>query len=83
MERYISHFGALNHEVEVGEHRLVLIDAPGLVDEEAQRVASGMDYPRWAEIRPKGTIAFVHSLAASRYFNEFDFPCSVSSAHEK
>ncbi|KAI0915723.1 hypothetical protein AcV5_010470 [Taiwanofungus camphoratus] len=65
MERYISHFGALNHEVEVGEHRLVLIDAPGLVDEEAQRVASGMDYPRWAEIRPKGTIAFVHSLAAS------------------
>lgn len=65
--RYTSHFGPLNQVVEVGQHTFILVDAPGLVEEEVQRARSGHLYDGWAERNPSGTIAFVHDLASSAY----------------
>lgn len=64
--RYTSHFGPLNQVVEVGQHTFILVDAPGLVEEEVQRARSGHLYDGWAERNPSGTIAFVHDLASRR-----------------
>ncbi|TFY53473.1 hypothetical protein EVJ58_g9434 [Rhodofomes roseus] len=63
VERFMSHFGPLNQLVEFGNHSFVLIDAPGLVAEEAMRMRSGRSYAQWVDVSPNGVIAFIRSLA--------------------
>lgn len=66
-ERYIKHFGALDQVVAVGNHTIILLDAPGLVEEDLQRVASGVSFDQWAATHPGGPIGFVEHLEAGQY----------------
>ncbi|KAJ4001544.1 Metallo-dependent phosphatase-like protein [Lentinula boryana] len=61
--RYTSHFGPLNSHVSVANYTFVLIDAPGLVEEDYKRHGLGKTYADWKAV-PGGTISFVKSFAA-------------------
>ncbi|KAI1796433.1 Metallo-dependent phosphatase [Ganoderma leucocontextum] len=63
VERYVSHFGALNERTTFGDHTVYMIDAPGLVDEDRERAAVGISYAQWAQSRPNRTVAFLQSSA--------------------
>ncbi|KAJ8489043.1 hypothetical protein ONZ51_g3152 [Trametes cubensis] len=63
LERYLSNFGPLNQRISIANHTVLLIDAPGLVDEDRERAAMGMSYVQWSESHPDRTIAFVRSFA--------------------
>ncbi|PCH43965.1 hypothetical protein WOLCODRAFT_104481 [Wolfiporia cocos MD-104 SS10] len=63
-QRYQTKFGQLNQLVELYGHILVLINAPGLVEEEYQRTQSGLNYAHWVATNPNGNIAFVHSISS-------------------
>ncbi|EJF65103.1 Metallo-dependent phosphatase [Dichomitus squalens LYAD-421 SS1] len=65
LERYVTHFGALNQRIILANHTVYMIDAPGLVDEELARVSAGMSYSQWAEARPDRTVAYLQSAAQS------------------
>ncbi|KAJ7924953.1 Metallo-dependent phosphatase-like protein [Mycena leptocephala] len=56
--RYESHFGPLNSRVTIANHTIILLDAPGLVEEEAQRPARYDGKPV-----PGGSIELVQSFA--------------------
>lgn len=62
--RYTSHFGPLNQILEVANHTFVLIDAPGLVEEDYRRSERGVSYARWAADMTHGPIAFVQRSRA-------------------
>lgn len=55
-------FGPLNQEVTLAGHRLVLIDAPGLVDEDYRRHGTGKQYGTWRPVTG-GPIEFITSVA--------------------
>ena len=63
--RFISHFGPLNRQVTLGNHTLVFIDAPHLVEEDyersGRRPASSFD--KWTPIHG-GTVEFVKKFGA-------------------
>ncbi|KAJ3777891.1 Metallo-dependent phosphatase-like protein [Lentinula raphanica] len=61
--RYTSRFGPLNSHVSIANHTFVLIDAPGLVEEDYKRHGLGRTYAEWKPDR-EGTISFVKSFAA-------------------
>ncbi|EMD37638.1 hypothetical protein CERSUDRAFT_94638 [Gelatoporia subvermispora B] len=63
LDRYHAHFGESNQELRLGNHTALLINAPGLVEEDAQRAQLGIDYVRYAKLHPFSTIAFIHSYA--------------------
>ncbi|KAI8975799.1 Metallo-dependent phosphatase-like protein [Trametes punicea] len=65
LERYSSHFGQLNQRISIGNHTALLIDAPGLVDEDRKRFAAGLSFAQWSEDHPDRTIAFVRSFSES------------------
>jgi hypothetical protein len=46
-ERYESTFGPLNRVLTIANHSVVLINAPGLVDEDAKRLQSGQSVDGW------------------------------------
>lgn len=54
-ERYVSHFGPMNQHVTMADHTLILINAPGLVDEGHLRDQAGFSLD-------DGTIGFVEKL---------------------
>ncbi|KZT62021.1 hypothetical protein CALCODRAFT_479504 [Calocera cornea HHB12733] len=60
-ERYQKHFGALNQVLEVSNHSLVLIDAPGLVEEDYRRHSAQTDFNSWLPTAG-GSIEFVQSI---------------------
>lgn len=62
-ERYTSHFGPQNQVVDIANHTFVLLDAPGLVEEDHARYISGMSFARWAATNPRGPIAFAQQAA--------------------
>ena len=64
-ERYVKHFGALDQVFEVGNHTFVLLDAPGLVEEDHQRVQSGLTFEHWAALHPGGPVHFVEHMDTS------------------
>uniref|UniRef100_A0A0W0FH69 UTP--glucose-1-phosphate uridylyltransferase n=1 Tax=Moniliophthora roreri TaxID=221103 RepID=A0A0W0FH69_MONRR len=64
--RYEKHFGPLNRQVTVGNHTFVLLDAPGLVEEDYRRHGSGKPYSDWVPVRG-GTIDFVKSFAQEEH----------------
>jgi hypothetical protein len=53
----------LNQAVSVGDHTFVLLDAPGLVEEDYQRHALGQRYDQWTPLSG-GPVEFVKSIAA-------------------
>ena len=59
----MKHFGPLNQAVSLGGHTLVLIDAPGLVEEDYQRHARSQRYDQWTPLSG-GPVEFVKSIAA-------------------
>ncbi|KAI0074379.1 Metallo-dependent phosphatase [Panus rudis PR-1116 ss-1] len=61
-ERYRSHFGPLNQVVEIGNHSFVMINAPGLVDEDYARESKGVSFARWAASMPGGPIEFISTV---------------------
>ncbi|KAF9062443.1 hypothetical protein BDP27DRAFT_1271654 [Rhodocollybia butyracea] len=54
-------FGALNQQVVIHNHTFVLLDAPGLVDEDYTRSARGIDYNDWKPLRD-GPVEFVKNV---------------------
>ncbi|KAJ2989890.1 hypothetical protein NUW54_g8643 [Trametes sanguinea] len=63
LERYLSNFGPLNQRISISNHTALLIDAPGLVDEDRERALAGMSFAQWSDAYPGRTIAFVRSFA--------------------
>jgi ethanolamine phosphate phosphodiesterase len=59
----MKHFGPVNQEVSIGGHTLVLLDAPGLVEEDYQRHGQGHGYDQWKPVSG-GPVEFVKSIAA-------------------
>ncbi|KAI0028754.1 hypothetical protein K488DRAFT_57855, partial [Vararia minispora EC-137] len=57
-DRYRSYFGPLNREVRIANHSLIILDAPGLVDEDYVRAAQSISFDTWTPIR-HGAIEFV------------------------
>ncbi|THV02390.1 Metallo-dependent phosphatase [Dendrothele bispora CBS 962.96] len=64
--RYVSHFGPLNDVVRIANHSIVLIDAPGLVEEDYKRYGHGRSYAKWQAV-PGGTIDFVKRFAKGMF----------------
>ena len=72
--RYKSHFGPLNHRITISNHSVLFIDAPGLVEEDRERMRHGYPYGGigeggkggWSAI-PGGTVDFVRQFAASKW----------------
>ncbi|KAJ3915313.1 Metallo-dependent phosphatase-like protein [Lentinula edodes] len=60
--RYRSYFGPLNSQISIANHTFVLIDAPGLVEEDYKRHGLGKSYDKWKALAG-GTIDFVKSFA--------------------
>ncbi|ETW80437.1 hypothetical protein HETIRDRAFT_46276, partial [Heterobasidion irregulare TC 32-1] len=61
-ERYMDHFGALNQRISVANSTLVLLDAPGLVNEDYLRAGSGVSFDHWTPLKD-GPIEFVTAVA--------------------
>lgn len=55
-------FGPLNQVVHISGHRLILLNAPGLVEEDYRRQAHGLTYEHWTPL-PGGPIKFVQSIS--------------------
>ncbi|KZT19065.1 Metallo-dependent phosphatase, partial [Neolentinus lepideus HHB14362 ss-1] len=67
-ERFQTHFGPLNQQLTAGNHTLILLDAPSLVNEDRKRVELGMGYDQWTPA-PGGSAEFVQYLRPDRYKN--------------
>lgn len=61
-QRYTSHFGPLNFDITIGNHTFVLLNGPGLVEEDYKRHGHGIGYDQWKAV-PGGTIDFVKKFA--------------------
>ena len=59
----MKHFGPVNQVASVGGHKLVLVDASGLVEEDYQRHALNLKYGEWKPISG-GPVEFVKSVVA-------------------
>ena len=55
-------FGPLNRVVSISGHQFVLLNAPGLVEEDYRRHAHGQSYDHWSPL-PGGPIEFVRSIS--------------------
>ncbi|KAI0047527.1 hypothetical protein FA95DRAFT_1559071 [Auriscalpium vulgare] len=62
-QRYERHFGAVNQHASLANHTLVLLDAPGIVDEDYLRAGQGVSFEDWTPVQG-GTVEFVKGLAA-------------------
>ena len=62
MERYVSHFGPLNRVVQItAKYRLVIVDAPSLVDEDEERMKHGIPVNNWPSVG--GPVEFIKELS--------------------
>ena len=62
VERYVSHFGPLNRVIQVTpKYRLVIVDAPSLVDEDEERAKHGLSIADWPSIG--GPVEFIKKLS--------------------
>ncbi|KAH9062351.1 Metallo-dependent phosphatase [Lactarius vividus] len=62
-QRYERHFGRANQLLAAANHSLVLLDAPGIVDEDYMRAGPGTSFEEWIPLRD-GAIEFIKGLAA-------------------
>jgi ethanolamine phosphate phosphodiesterase len=61
-QRYERHFGVVNQHLPLANHSLILLDAPGIVDEDYIRAGHGTSFEEWIPLRD-GAIEFVKGLA--------------------
>ncbi|KAG9316319.1 hypothetical protein JVU11DRAFT_2350 [Chiua virens] len=59
---YEKYFGPLDRVVSIAGHQFVLLNAPGIVEEDYRRHAHGLAYDQWTPI-PGGPIEFVRSIS--------------------
>jgi len=60
--RYVSHFGPLNRVVQItAKYRLVIVDAPSLVDEDEERKKHGVLINDWSSVG--GPVAYIKGLS--------------------
>lgn len=59
---FTEYFGPVNQEIDLAGHRLIFIDAPGLVDEDYRRHGKGKQYETWTPAMG-GPIEFIASVA--------------------
>lgn len=62
-QRYERHFGRANRHIPVANHSFILLDSPGIVDEDYIRAGHGISFEEWIPLRD-GPIEFVKGLAA-------------------
>ncbi|KAH8814778.1 hypothetical protein DL96DRAFT_1535237 [Flagelloscypha sp. PMI_526] len=62
---YKQHFGDTNTIIDIQNHTFILLDGPGLVNEDYQRTARSMTYEEWAPLRG-GAVEFVTALQPSQ-----------------
>lgn len=60
--RYTSHFGPLNYKISLANHTLVMLNAPGLVDEDYRRASAGQSFESWTPLTG-GAIDFINKFA--------------------
>jgi hypothetical protein len=65
-QRYEYYFGPVNRHIPVANHSLVLLDSPGIVDEDYIRAGHGTTFEEWIPLRD-GPIEFVKGLATGTY----------------
>jgi hypothetical protein len=58
----MAHFGPLNRHVSIANHTIMLLDAPGLVEEDAERRSHGQSFSHWKPVRG-GPVEFVNTIA--------------------
>lgn len=62
VERYVSHFGPLNQVIPITpKFRLVIVDAPSLVDEDEERRKHGVPISDWPSVG--GPVEFTKDLS--------------------
>jgi hypothetical protein len=62
VERYVSHFGPLNQVVQItAKYRLIIVDAPSLVDEDEERMKHGVPIKDWPSVG--GPLEFIKGLS--------------------
>lgn len=62
VERYVSHFGPLNRVVQITtKYRLIIVDAPSLVDEDEERIKYGVPIRDWPSVG--GPVEFIKELS--------------------
>lgn len=62
--RYLSHFGPRNYRRTVGNHTLVFIDAPALIEEDLLRAERGHTFESWSAIS-HGPVEFVKQTVST------------------
>ncbi|THH16254.1 hypothetical protein EW146_g4360 [Bondarzewia mesenterica] len=65
-ERYTNYFGPVNQLLSIANHTLVLLDAPGLVNEDYLRAGRGVTFEHWTP-STDGPIEFVKAVAAGNF----------------
>ncbi|KAI0057996.1 hypothetical protein BV25DRAFT_1830545 [Artomyces pyxidatus] len=64
-QRYERFFSPVNQHLSIANHSLVLLDAPGIVEEDYVRAGQGVSFDEWTPIQ-NGPVDFVKSLATER-----------------
>ncbi|THV02395.1 hypothetical protein K435DRAFT_827551 [Dendrothele bispora CBS 962.96] len=62
---FAENFGPFTQQVEIHDHTFVLLDAPGLVDEDYQRASVGVTYNQWSPLRG-GTVEQLKKIKPSQ-----------------
>ena len=62
---YTESFGEPSQTFDIQNHTFVVLDAPGLVDEDYLRAGKNIPFAKWTPI-PDGPIAFVKDIASNR-----------------
>ncbi|KAG8213657.1 Metallo-dependent phosphatase-like protein [Butyriboletus roseoflavus] len=62
--RYTSHFGPRNYRRTIGNHTLVFVDAPALIEEDLLRAERGHTFESWSAIS-HGPVEFVKQTAST------------------
>ena len=58
----------------IGNHSFVMINAPGLVDEDGRRAEKEVSYEHWAAALPGGPIEYIRSQSPSaRVYSHHSF----------
>ena len=60
-QRYQANFGPANDRISIGNHTVILLDSPSLVEEDYTRNAADVDYDQWPGLTG-GTIQFVKEV---------------------
>ena len=66
-QRYQANFGLANDRISIGNHTVILLDSPSLVEEDYTRNAADVDYDQWPGLTG-GTIQFVKGVAKGVVF---------------